>query len=119
MIEPNKFLPHTKIFHHPAEILKEEFLIPANISIEELAAAMKLSVSDVERFVNNPDNLTCEMALRLSVIFGTTVDMWMNFQISYQLAILRTFHFTATDAKEIDTSEETALIRKKIEKARE
>ena len=70
---------------HPGEILKEEFLIPMGITQTRLAEALHTSFRAINELVNEKRGITVEMALRLSKYFGTSPELWLNLQNSYDL----------------------------------
>jgi len=54
---------------HPGEILREELLIPLNISGEQLAQELKVEKKVIEEIVAEKRNITPEIACRLSCYF--------------------------------------------------
>lgn len=70
---------------HPGEILREEFLKPMGISVYELARQIQLTRSRVNDIVRGRRAVTADTALRLAKFFGTTPQLWMNLQSSYNL----------------------------------
>jgi len=70
---------------HPGEILKEEFLIPFNISAYKLAKETKIPPTRVSQFLKGRRSITADTALRFSRYFGTTPDFWLGLQIEYDL----------------------------------
>jgi addiction module HigA family antidote len=68
---------------HPGEVLREEFLEPMNLSQVELAKLLDIPFQRVNMIVNEKRAVTPDTALRLSRLFGTTVDFWMNFQMAW------------------------------------
>ena len=70
---------------HPGMILKEDYLVPLEISVTE--AAMKLGVSrkTLSKILNEKGSVTPDMALRLSMAFDTTPDLWLNLQKNVDL----------------------------------
>ncbi len=68
---------------HPGEILKEEFIIPYNLKLTELAKKLNVSFRTINEIVNEKRNISTEMAIRLSKFFGTSVEFWMNLQNQY------------------------------------
>ena len=70
---------------HPGEILKEEFLEPLNISQTKLAKELHTSFRAINELVNTKRGITTEMALKLAKFFGTTPQLWLNLQNSYDL----------------------------------
>lgn len=69
---------------HPGEMLLEEFLLPMNLPIQELAAAIYAPTADIQAIVQQ-QSLTPSLALRLAKYFGTSVDFWMNLQLRWDL----------------------------------
>jgi len=70
---------------HPGEILKEEFLIPFNISAYKLAKETKIPPTRVSQILKGRRSITADTALRFSKYFGTTPDFWLGLQIEYDL----------------------------------
>ena len=54
---------------HPGEILREELLIPLDITGEKLAQELKVEKEIIEEIVDEKRNITPEIALRLSCYF--------------------------------------------------
>src|SRR5271169_4856177 len=69
----------------PGEILNEDYLIPAAISINRLAMDIHVSVSRVYEIVKGERAITADTALRLARYLGTTAESWMNLQTRYEL----------------------------------
>jgi addiction module HigA family antidote len=72
---------------HPGEILREEFLVPFGLSINELARQLSIPVTRVSEIVNERRGITADTALRLSRYFGTTPEFWINLQTAYELEV--------------------------------
>ena len=70
---------------HPGEILKEDYLEPLSISITQLAKALGVSRKTLSKIVNEKASITPEMALKLSRVFDTTPELWLNLQNNYDL----------------------------------
>ncbi|MKM00238.1 addiction module antidote protein, HigA family [Salmonella enterica subsp. enterica] len=62
------------------EMLNEEFLIPLNISPNELAALMGTSHERIRLIIENGQRLTPEEAMLFSEIFSTDVLFWTRLQ---------------------------------------
>ena len=73
---------------HPGEILKEELLIPRKISQSQLAQALKISFRRVNEICQGKRPITLNTAVRLSVYFGTSVELWLDLQRDYELECL-------------------------------
>lgn len=65
---------------HPGEILREEFLVPLNLSPGALAKAMGVPRTRVERIAAETSGITADTALRLGKALGTTPQLWLNLQ---------------------------------------
>jgi len=70
---------------HPGEMLLEEFLKPMGMSQQQLARQIRVPFQRVNELVNRRRGITPATALRLSRLFGTTPDFWMNLQIRWDL----------------------------------
>ena len=70
---------------HPGEILKEEFLIPFNISAYRLAKDTNIPPTRISQIIKGKRSITVDTALRLSKYFGTTPDFWLGLQMEYDL----------------------------------
>jgi addiction module HigA family antidote len=62
---------------HPGEVLREEFLIPLGLSAGQLAKAVGVPRSRIERLAAEQVELSTDTALRLARYFGTTPEFWM------------------------------------------
>lgn len=72
---------------HPGEVLREEFLIPLNMSAGALAKACGVPRTRMERLVSEETGITADTALRLSRAFGTTTALWLNLQNDYDVRL--------------------------------
>ena len=70
---------------HPGTILKEDYLVPLEITITDMAAMLGISRTTLSKILNGKGGISPEMALRLSRAFGTTPDLWLNLQKNYDL----------------------------------
>ena len=70
---------------HPGGILRRLYLEPLNLSVVELARALKVSRKTVSKLINQRGAITPEMALRLSIAFETTPQLWLSLQQNYDL----------------------------------
>lgn len=78
-------LPTHQPLPHPGEVLQEEFLDPLGLSQTELAKRIGVSFRRVNELVNRKRGITPDTALRFSKFFGTTPDLWMNMQATWDL----------------------------------
>ena len=74
---------------HPGEVLREEYLVPYAMSSYQLAKAIKVPRTRVERIAKEQTGITSDTALRLARFFGTSSQFWMNLQSNYDLARAR------------------------------
>jgi len=72
-------LPNT----HPGEVLREEFLIPLQISQYRLAKAIGVTEARISAICSGKRSITADTALRLSAYFGTTPGFWLGLQADY------------------------------------
>ena len=70
---------------HPGEMLRDEFLVPMNISQRDLANAIHVSYQRINELVNKKRGITPSTALRLAKFFGVSADFWLNLQVRYDL----------------------------------
>lgn len=73
---------------HPGEILREEYLVPLNMSAGALAKRLGVPRTRIERLASEQTGVTPDTALRLGKFFSTTPEFWMNMQASYDLKML-------------------------------
>lgn len=71
---------------HPGEFLREEYLVPLDMSAGALARELKVPRTRIERIVKEEIGVTPDTALRLAKFFDTTPQFWMNFQTAWELA---------------------------------
>ncbi len=69
----------------PGEILAEELMKPNGISQNRLARDIDVNPARINDIVHGRSAITAAIALRLAKYFGTTPELWMNLQASYEL----------------------------------
>lgn len=72
---------------HPGEVLREEFLLPLDMSAGALAKACSVPRTRIERIASEETSITADTALRLSRAFGTTAEFWLNLQNAYDVRV--------------------------------
>lgn len=72
---------------HPGEILREEFLVPLNMTANALSKKLGVTASRVNEIVKEERGITPETALRLARFFGGDAQSWLNLQTIYDLKI--------------------------------
>lgn len=70
---------------HPGEILRELCLTPLELTVTEAARALGVSRKTLSGIINGRAGISPEMAVRLSLAFGTSAESWMNQQIQHDL----------------------------------
>lgn len=70
---------------HPGEIIKALCLEPLELTVTDAAKALGVSRKTLSAIVNGRASVTPEMAVRLSMAFGTSAETWMNQQVNYDL----------------------------------
>jgi len=74
---------------HPGEVLREEFLVPLQMSAGTLAKACGLPRTRIERIASEQTGVTADTALRLAKALGTTAQLWLNLQADYDVQVAR------------------------------
>ena len=69
---------------HPGEILREE-LDTLGLSANALARALGVPVNRITLILNGQRGITADTALRLARYFGTTPQLWLNLQQTWEL----------------------------------
>ena len=70
---------------HPGEIIKSLCLEPLGLSVTEAAKALDVSRKTLSAVLNGRGGISPEMAVRLSIAFGTSAESWLNQQTQYDL----------------------------------
>ncbi len=70
---------------HPGEIIKSLCLEPLALSVTEAAKALGVSRKTLSAVLNGRGGISPEMAVRLSIAFGTSAESWLNQQTQYDL----------------------------------
>ena len=70
---------------HPGEVIRSLCLEPLGLTVTEAAAALGVSRKTLSALLNGRAGVSPEMAVRLSIAFGTSAEMWMNQQMRFDL----------------------------------
>lgn len=70
---------------HPGRIIRKEVLEARGMSQTALANATGLPVSRINDLVKERRGITADSAIRLSRALGTSVELWLNLQQSYDM----------------------------------
>ena len=74
---------------HPGEILREE-LDALGMSAYELANALAVPPNRITAILKGQRGVTADTALRLSRYLGTTPQLWLNLQTTFNLRVAET-----------------------------
>ena len=69
---------------HPGEILRDE-LESVGLSANALSRALGVPVNRITAILNGQRGVTADTALRLARYFGTTPQLWLNLQKTWEL----------------------------------
>lgn len=72
-------------YTHPGEILLEEFVKPYGLTQKRLCELLNVGIKTISEIYNKKRSITPVMALKLSNLFGTTPEFWLNAQNAYDL----------------------------------
>lgn len=70
---------------HPGEVLRELCLKPLDLTVTEAAEGLGVSRKTLSAILNGRASISPEMAVRLSLAFGTSAESWLNHQLQYDL----------------------------------
>ncbi len=68
---------------HPGEIVKEALIDGAGLNVTDAAKKLGISRTALSRLLNCHSGISPEMALRLSKLLNTSIEMWINIQAQY------------------------------------
>lgn len=72
---------------HPGEILREDYLVPLNMSANALAKALSVPAPRINDIVRERRGITADTAMRLARYFGGDARSWLNLQAAYDLRV--------------------------------
>ena len=78
-----------RITAHPGEILREDFLKPLGLSVNGLAAALRVPATRIGAIVKGERSVTPDTALRLARFFANSPEFWVNLQAMHDLTRTR------------------------------
>jgi len=82
-------MPRGKVIKppHPGETIREDYLAPLGMSVNELARSPGVGRARLNEIVRGRRGVTADTALRLARCFGTGAELWLNLQALYDLRI--------------------------------
>jgi addiction module HigA family antidote len=72
---------------HPGEVLREDYLVPLNMSANALAKALNVPAPRINDVVRERRGVTADTAMRLARYFGGDARSWLNLQAAYDLRV--------------------------------
>jgi antitoxin HigA-1 len=90
-VPPGRHRTHLpdRITAHPGEILREEFLKPLGLSVNGLAAALRVPATRIGAIIKGERSVTPDTALRLARFFSNSPEFWVNLQTMHDLTRAR------------------------------
>jgi addiction module HigA family antidote len=70
---------------HPGAIIRALCLEPLGLTVTQAAQALGVSRKTLSAILNGRAGISPEMAVRLSLAFGTSSESWLNQQTQYDL----------------------------------
>ena len=70
---------------HPGEILREDYLVPLEMSANALSKALHVPAPRINDIVRERRGVTADTAMRLARYFGGDARSWLNLQTNYEL----------------------------------
>ncbi|MCE2858481.1 MAG: HigA family addiction module antitoxin [Oxalobacteraceae bacterium] len=75
---------------HPGEVLREDYLLPLEMSVNALALALAVPATRIHEIVKERRGITPDTAERLAYYFGGDATSWLAMQADYDLKTLPT-----------------------------
>ena len=75
---------------HPGEVLREDYLLPLEMSVNALALALAVPATRIHEIVKERRGITPDTAERLAHYFGGDAASWLAMQADYDLKTLPT-----------------------------
>ncbi|MGQ0578841.1 MAG: HigA family addiction module antitoxin [Betaproteobacteria bacterium] len=72
---------------HPGEVLREDYLVPLNMSANALARALNVPAPRINDIVRERRGVSADTAMRLARYFGGDARSWLNLQSAYDLRV--------------------------------
>ena len=70
---------------HPGLMVKSLCIDPLGLSVTEAAQYLKVARSTLSKLLNGRMSISPDMAVRLSIVFKTDAEVWVNLQAQYDL----------------------------------
>ena len=70
---------------HPGEVVKDALIDATGLTVTEAANKLGVTRTTLSRLLNGHSGISPEMALRLSKLFNSSIEMWINVQTQYDV----------------------------------
>lgn len=70
---------------HPGEVLKEDVLVPLELTVTEAATRLGMTRVSLSRVLNGKTGISPDLALRLERAGISTARFWMSLQSNFEL----------------------------------
>ncbi len=70
---------------HPGVIIKDVLIDNTDLTITKAASRLGVTRTTLSRLLNQHAGVGPEMALRLSKLLNTSIEMWINLQSQYDI----------------------------------
>ena len=70
---------------HPGDVLREQFLLPLNITAYKLCKATNIPQTRISEILKGNRSITADTALRLSKYFGNSPNFWLGLQNDFDI----------------------------------
>ncbi len=71
---------------HPGEHIRHDCIEPLGLTVTEASARLGVTRQALNNVVNGHSGISPEMAIRLSMGFGGSPELWLHMQMQYDLA---------------------------------
>lgn len=71
---------------HPGEIVRDALCNEeTGLTVSEAAQKLCVQRTTLSRLFNGHSGISAEMAMRLAMLLGTSIEMWLNLQRDYDI----------------------------------
>jgi addiction module HigA family antidote len=71
---------------HPGRSIRNACIDPLDLTVTEAAKLLGVTRQALNNVVNGKSDISPEMAIRLSKVFGSTPETWLRMQLAFDLA---------------------------------
>ncbi len=69
--------------NHPGEVLLDQFLLPHQESMAQLARALDEPIGRIQELISGRGRITEAMAMKLAHHYGVAANYWLNLQVRF------------------------------------